>query len=170
MLADADPSRGRFRSFILCALNRFLIDEWEKRQAQKRGGGSPVFSLDAAMAEQRFDLELADASNPDLAFDRQWALTLLDEVLNRLEGEYLERGKQDLFEALKQTLTGSGHEQPYAALAEGLGMSESLVKVSVHRLRKRYRELLLEEIADTVDSPEEAREEMRYLFQVLSGA
>lgn len=169
-LADADPNRGRFRSFILCALNRFLIDEWKKGQAQKRGGGSLVFSLDAAMAEQRFDLEPADASNPDLAFDKQWALTLLEEVLNRLEGEYRERGKQELFDALKQTLTGSGHEQPYAVLSKVLGMSESLVKVSVHRLRKRYRELLLEEITDTVDSPEEAREEMRYLFQVLAGA
>jgi len=170
LLADADPERGRFRSFILCALSRFLIDEWKKGQAQKRGGGNAVFSLDAAMAEQRFDLEPADASNPDLAFDKQWALTLLEEVLNRLEEEYRERGKQDLFEALKETLTGSGHEQPYAVLAEGLGMSESLVKVSVHRLRKRYRELLQEEIADTVDSPGEVREEMRYLFQVLSGA
>lgn len=168
-LANANPERGRFRSFLLCAMNRFLIDEWEKGQAQKRGGGQLLFSLDVAMAEQRFDLEPADPSTPERAFDRQWAVTLLETVLTRLEEEYDGREKQAFFNTLKHTLTGSSLEQPYSELAKSLGMSETLVKVSVHRLRKRYRELLQEEIANTVDSPDEAREEMRYLFQVLAG-
>jgi RNA polymerase sigma-70 factor (ECF subfamily) len=168
-LANADPNRGRFRSFLLCAMNRFLIDEWEKGRAQKRGGGSFHFSLDVAMAEQRFDLEPADPAAPEKLFDRQWAVSLLEAVLIRLEEEYQGHEKKDLFEALKGTLTGSSLDQPYAELAKALGMSENLVKVSIHRLRKRYRELLQEEIAHTVDSPEEVREEMRYLFQVLSG-
>lgn len=168
-LANADPNRGRFRSFILCALNRFLIDEWEKGRTRKRGGGALLFSLDMAMAEKRFDGEPVDASSPELAFDRQWALTLLEEVLGRLEREYQNQGRKLLFDAIKPTLTGASEAQPYAELARKLAMSESLVKVSVHRLRKRYRELLQDEIANTMNSPGEVREEMRYLFQVLSG-
>jgi RNA polymerase sigma factor (sigma-70 family) len=170
-LAHADPARGRFRSFLLCALNRFLIDEWHKGQAQKRGGNLPSFSLDAAQAEQRFDLEpAAPDTAPEAVFDRQWAVTLLEEVLSRLESEYREAGKAALFAALKQTLTGASDAQPYAELAHSLGLSESMVKVSVHRLRKRYRELLLNEISQTVESPQEAQEELRYLFQVLCKA
>jgi RNA polymerase sigma factor (sigma-70 family) len=168
-LAAADPSRGRFRSFLLAAMNHFLADEWHKARAQKRGGSGEVLSLDFAAAEERFDLEPADAATPDKAFDRQWALTLLNTVLDRLEAEYQREGKHELFAALKQTLAGSRETQPYAELAETLGMNEGAIKTAVHRLRRRYRELLQAEINHTVESPAEAREEMDYLFKTLSG-
>jgi RNA polymerase sigma factor (sigma-70 family) len=168
-LAAADPARGRFRSFILKTLNHFLADEWHKLQAQKRGGGREALSLDLAAAEQRFDLEPADTSSPDKAFDKQWALALLDEVLKRLEGEYQQDGKAALFAALQQTLMGSREAQPYGVLAEQLGLSEGAVKVAVHRLRKRYRELVQAEISQTVESKLEIDGEMRELFAALGG-
>jgi RNA polymerase sigma-70 factor (ECF subfamily) len=166
--AGADPSRGRFRSFLLTAMNNFLVTEWKKARAQKRGGGESLLSLDLAAAEQRFDLEPAARDTPDKAFDKQWALTLLEEVLNLLEKEYRRDGKADLFVALKQTLMGARESQPYAQLAAELGVSESAVKVAVHRLRKRYRELIRAEIAHTVASPDEVNDEMRHLLATLT--
>jgi len=168
-LASADPSRGRFRSFILTTMNHFLATEREKARAQKRGGGAPILSLDLAAAERRYDLEPADDSSPDKVFDKQWALALLNEVVSRLENEYRLDDKPALFAALKETLAGTRESQPYAVLAARLGMKEGAVKVAVHRLRKRYRELLQEEIANTVASPEEVQEEMRHLFRALAG-
>lgn len=168
-LGRADPSRGRFRSFMLSSLNHFLSKEWEKAQTQKRGGGRQVVSLDFAAGERRYDLELADHATPDKAFDKQWALALLDQVLERLDHEYQEDGKGDLFAALKRSLAGTRESQPYAELATQLGVNESTVKVAVHRLRKRYRELLNLEIANTVNSPGEAEAELRQLLQALAG-
>lgn len=167
-IASADPNRGRFRSFILTALNNFLGQEWEKARTQKRGGGAELFSLDLAQAEQRFDLEPASAETPDKDFDKKWAVALLETVMTQLEQEYKAENKSDLFAALKQTLTGSRESQPYAQLATRLDMSEAAIKVAVHRLRKRYRELLQTEISDTVSSPEEIKEEMRHLFTALT--
>lgn len=166
-LAGANPELGRFRSFLLTAMNHFLTDEWKKANAKKRGGGSQVLSLDWAAAAERFDLEPAENSAPDKIFEKQWALALLAEVLNRLEKEY--DGKKELFAALKQTLMGSRESQPYEELAAGLGMSESAVKVAVHRLRKRYRELIREEIAGTLDRSQDVEQEMRALFRSLAG-
>lgn len=168
-LARVDPSHGRFRSFILGAMIHFLSDEHAKVRAQKRGGGSPILSLDLAVAERRFGLEPADPATPDQVFDRQWATALLDEVLSRLEDEYRSEGKSGLFEVLRHTLIGARESQPYAELATRAGMSEGAVKTAVHRLRKRYRELLQAEIANTVASPDEVREEMHYLFSVIAG-
>jgi RNA polymerase sigma-70 factor (ECF subfamily) len=128
-----------------------------------------MLSLDWAAAEERFDLEPATHASPDKLFEKQWAMTLLADVLRRLEGEYQSEGKTDLFAALKQTLLGLRESQPYAELALKLGMNESAVKVTVHRLRKRYRELIHDEIANTLDDPREVEAEMRYLFQVLAG-
>ncbi len=167
-LSSADPERGRFRSFILTAMNHFLSSEWKKGMAQKRGGGCPSLSLDWASAEQRFDLEPATHAAPDKLFEKQWALTLLAEVLNRLEREYQTEAGADLFAALKQTLMGVRESQPYAELARSMGMNESAVKVAVHRLRKRYRELIRAEIANTLDHSEDVESEMRHLFQVLA--
>jgi len=166
--ARADPNLGRFRSFILGALDHFLISEWKRANAEKRGGGREIVSLDWAAAEQRFDLEPAGAATPDKAFDKQWATALLDKVLRELEGEYA--AEKQMFQALKQTLAGRREAQPYADLARRLGMTEGAVRVAVHRLRKRYRALLLAEIARTVSSPEEAKEELAYLFRTLGGA
>jgi RNA polymerase sigma factor (sigma-70 family) len=167
-IASADPDRGRFRSFILTAMNNFHGQEWEKARAQNRGGGAEVFCLDLAQAEQRFDLEPASPETPDKDFDKKWALAVLESVVTQLENEYKSENKADLFAALKLTLTGSRESQPYADLSKTLGMTEAAIKVAVHRLRKRYRELLQTEIANTVSSPEEIKEEMRHLFAALT--
>lgn len=169
LLARADPARGRFRSFVLVALKNFLADEWEKTRTQKRGGGHVTISFDTAAAEERFHAEPVDPASPDKAFDRQWAVVLLGEVLQRLEAEYATAGRARQFALLKATLTGARDSQPYAQLAADLGTSEGAVKVAVHRLRKRYRELLEAEIAQTVASPEEAAAELRDLFRALAG-
>jgi len=168
-VANADPNRGRFRSFLLTAVDHFLVHEWQKVRAQKRGGGCQILSLDLALAEQRYDLEPADTASPDKLFDKHWAGALLEEVLNQLEAEYQQARKAELFAALKQTLTGTRESQPYAVLAASLGMNESAVKVAVHRLRKRYRQLLRAEIANIVADPEQAEDELRHLFSALAG-
>ena len=116
-LATADPEKGRFRSFMLGAMNHFLATEWAKMQTQKRGGGCEIFSLDLAAAEQRFDLESADHATPDKAFDQAWAAALLDKVLSLLEAEFRREGKIQLFDTLKQSLAGSRESQPYGVLA-----------------------------------------------------
>ncbi|HXF11039.1 MAG TPA: sigma-70 family RNA polymerase sigma factor [Desulfuromonadaceae bacterium] len=166
-LGHVDPSLGRFRSFLLAALNNFLASEWKSAQAQKRGGGQQTISLDLAAAEQRYDLEPADRSSPDKAFDKQWALALLGEVLAKLEEEYRRDGQSKLFAALKQTLTGSRETQPYEELAGQLGISEGTIKVTVHRLRKRYRDLIRDEIANTVASTADIDAEMHHLLEAL---
>jgi RNA polymerase sigma-70 factor (ECF subfamily) len=167
-LASADPELGRFRSFILAAMNHFLASEWKKGMAQKRGGGSQTLSLDWVAAEERYDLEPATNVTPDKLFEKQWAMTLLSEVMNRLELEYQREGKANLFTALKGTLLGLRESQPYAVLAEKLAMNENAVKVAVHRLRKRYRELIRSEIANTLNHEHDVEAEMRHLFKVLS--
>jgi RNA polymerase sigma factor (sigma-70 family) len=163
---DVDPSKGKFRSFLLASLKHFLANEWDKSRAQKRGGGQTIVSLDA---ETRYRLEPADVVSADKIFDRRWALTLLDEVLKRLRDEYAADGKARLFEQLKETLTGERSTTPYAKLGDRLGMTEGAVKVAVHRLRQRYRETLRAEIAETVSGPEEVEEELRHLYVALSG-
>ena len=168
-LARVNPELGRFRSFLLGALNHFLIDEWKRARTQRRGSGRQILSLDWAAAEQRFDLEPTDCDTPDKAFDKNWATALLDEVLKRLEAEYQREGKLEMFQALKQTLIGAREAQPYNTLAEKLGTGDGAVRVAVHRLRKRYRALLEAEIANTVNSPDEVKQEMAYLFQMMAG-
>ncbi len=165
-LANADPHRGRFRSFLLGAMNHCLADESAKWRAQKRGSGQWPISLDLAAAEQRFGMEPAERKTPDEAFDRQWATALLDRVLERLQSEYARQGKPELFRALKPTLVGARESQPYRVLAEELGVNEGTVRTAVHRLRKRSRELIRDEITETVSSAGEVDEEIRYLFRV----
>ena len=154
-IAAADEAKGRFRSFLLVVLKRFLAHESDKVRAQKRGQGLPPVSLDALTAEQRYALEPADLLSADRLFERRWALTLLEKVLDRLRDEQVAAGRLSAFEELKESLTSGGRGTPYAELAVRLGTSEGAVKVAVHRLRRRYRELLEEEIAGTVASPEE---------------
>jgi len=166
---NADQQKGRFRSFLLGAMNHFLADEWDKARAQKRGGGVKPLPLQFDTAETRFSLEPADNLTPERAFERRWALTLLDEVLNRLRLEYEHDGKVELFAALNPCLVGDRTSQPYAELAAKLGVSEGAVKATVHRLRQRYRQLLRDEIAHTVSEPGEVDEELRHLFAVLAG-
>lgn len=167
-LAGVDPERGRFRSFLLTAMNNFLVGEWKRASAQKRGGGRENLSLDWAAAERRFDLEPATTDSPDRIFEKQWALALLEEVLNRLESEYEAEKKGELFAAIKETLMGRRESQPYAVLAQTLGMTEGSIKVAAHRMRKRYRELIRAEIANTLEHCEDVEAEMQYLFRVLA--
>jgi RNA polymerase sigma factor (sigma-70 family) len=167
-IAQADPARGRFRAFILTALNHFLADEWDRIRAEKRGGTCERLSLDMAGAEDRFAQVVDPVAPPDRMFDREWALAVLRTVLAQLETEYAAAGKADLFAALKPTLTGARDSQPYARLAMQLGRNENAVKVAVHRLRQRYRALLQAEIADTVASGADANAELRVLLQALA--
>ena len=160
-LNAATPEKGLFRAFLLAALKHFLANEWDKTQAQKRGGGAVQVSLDA---ETRYQRESMNQLSPDRLFDRQWALTLLDVVLGKLRDEHETPEKRQLFEALRGTLTGDQPDGGYAELGQQLGTNEGAIKVAVHRLRKRYRALLREEIAQTVSDPGQVAEELRSLF------
>jgi RNA polymerase sigma-70 factor (ECF subfamily) len=167
-IAHADRSRGRFRSFLLLVLKRFLAVQWRRANAQKRAGNLHCLPLLLDTAETRYTREPADTRTPEQAYEKQWALTILEMVLSRLRSEYEQYGRGRLFDALKPCLTGSRDSQPYAALAATLDMSEGAVKVAVHRLRERYRERLRTEIAGTVASPADVELELRHLFRVLS--
>ncbi len=158
--------KGRFRSFLLAAMTHFLANEWDRTQAQKRGGGQRSLPIDAEEAERRFESEPTDAPGPQEEFDRQWALSLLETVLGRLAAEMEDVGKGQQFEALKFVLSG-GHGRSYAQVGEQLGLSEGAVKIAVHRLRERYRDLIRAEVAQTVASADDVEEEMRYLLQAL---
>ena len=163
----ADPERGRFRAFLLTACKRFLINEWHKEQAAKRGGGRRPLSLDFESGESKLDLAALDALSPEQLYDRKWAITLLERVMDRLQGEYAAKERLRHFEVLQRFLAGSTGGATYAAAAKELGISETTAKVAAHRMRKRYRELLREEIAQTVERPEDVEEEIRQLFSVL---
>lgn len=167
-VAKADPNKGRFRSFLLMALNRFLANEWDKARTLKRGGQVQIIPFPLETAETRYVREPGETITPEQIFEQQWALTLLDEVLARLRREHAEEGKETVFETLKPCLVGSRETQPYAALAAELEMTEGAVKTAVCRLRQRYRELLKDEIAHTVATPDEVDEELRHLFRVLA--
>jgi len=165
-LAAADRKKGRFRTFLLTAVKRFLANEHDRVRAQKRGGGQRIVSLEGLEPETRYRREPADTLTPEQIFEQQWALTLLDQVLAQLQAEMTAGNKASLFDALKGHLTG-GQAAGYAATAARLGMTEGAVKVAAHRLRRRYRELLRDEIAQTVASPDQIEEEIRYLFTCL---
>jgi len=168
-LADVDRAKGRFRSFLLASLKHFLANEWDKSQAQKRGGGQILIPIDAAAFETTCGFQPADSLTAEKIFDRRWALTLLDQVLRRLRAEHVRDGREKLFEQLKPTLTEASRTVAYAEIAARLDTTEGAVKVAVHRLRQRYRELLRAEIAETVATPGEVEEEIRNLFAALAG-
>lgn len=166
-LGRADQTRGRFRTFLLTALERFLANEWHKERALKRGGDKIFVSLDWLAAEYRYGSEPSDPLTPEQIFERRWALTLLEMVLEKLGAEYTAEGKAELFAVLKSSLVSSTPRYP--ELACSLRLSESGVRVAMHRLRRRFRELLRSEIAETVESTETVDAEMRHLFNVLAG-
>ncbi|HEX9047022.1 MAG TPA: RNA polymerase sigma factor [Verrucomicrobiae bacterium] len=164
----ADRQRGRFRSFLLGAMNHFLADEWDKVRAQKRGGGVTVLPLEFDTAETRFSREPADTTTPEQIFERRWALALLEQVLNQLRDEYAQAGRGELFALLHPSLVGDHSGQSYAEVAERLGTTEGTVKSAVHRLRQRYRQRLRDEIANTVARKEDIEDELQHLFAVLA--
>jgi RNA polymerase sigma-70 factor (ECF subfamily) len=168
-LDQVQREKGRFRSFLMASLKHFLADEWDKVQALKRGGGQVLVSLDDDTAEDRYRLEPADNMTPDKLFEQRWALTLLDQAKTRLKAEYAQAGKADLYERLRVFEAADPGAPTYAEIAAEFGLTLSAVKSAAHRLRQRYAELLREEVAHTVDSPEEVDEELRHLIGVLSG-
>ena len=166
-LAQVDASKGRFRSFLLGALKHFLANELDKARAIRRGGRQPFISLDAVTAETRYQLEPAHLEAPDKIFERRWAIQILDKALAALQREHTQQGKGVVFDTLKDCLAGSRESVPYAELAPRLGVSVAALKVMVHRFRGRYRDLLHEEVARTVDEHGQIEGEMRYLLEIL---
>jgi len=163
----ADRNRGRFRTFLLTSLQHFLINEWHKANREKRGGGRLFVSLDAEKTETRFLAEPADQRSPDKAFERRWGMVVLDRVLEQLQAELVAADRGQLFHELKPCLTGEDHESSYTEIGQRLGVTEGNVKVMVHRLRHRYRELLRKEISLTVEEPAVIDDEIRDLIAAL---
>ena len=169
-IEKVEPQKGKFRSFLLASLNYFLADERDRAQAQKRGGGNEVLSLELNEAEGRYALDArADHSTPERLFERRWALTLLDCVLARLTREFAEAGKGELFQQLQSFLVEGSRGKSYHEIALETGLSEEAVKKAVQRMRQRYYQLFRQEIAQTVGTSGEVEEELRHLCGVLSG-
>lgn len=164
----AEPKRGKFRSFLLAALKHFIANQRARANAQKRGGGRQVLSLDCENAEALYALEPRDELSPEKLFERSWAMTVLDRAMTRLRTEAADADKQEQFDCLKTYLTASQDAAGYRVAASRLDMTEGAVKVAVHRLRRRYRELLRDEIAQTVAGEDEIDEEIRHLFAALA--
>jgi len=163
----ADRNQGRFRTFLLSSLKHFRINEWVKANREKRGGGQRVISLDEEMAESRFAAEPAIAEAPDSLYDQGWAATLLDRAQAALRAEFEQAGKLEMFERFKAYVLGEKNALPYAEMARELGMTEVAARVAVHRLRQRFGELLRAEVAQTVSTPAEVNEELRYLVSII---
>ena len=168
-LEGLSAERGKFRAFLLAALKHFLANEWDKSQRQKRGGGVTHLSLDWQSADERFKLEPPDIASPDRIYDREWALALLERVIMRLRAECVSDGKSQLFEQAKGYLMVGEQAIPYATAAKAVNLDEGAVRVAVHRLRQRYRALLRDEIAQTLDDPTQVTEELKSLQAALTG-
>ena len=163
----ADPRRGRFRSFLLTSLRHYASNERAHAEALKRGGSAASLPLEFDDAERRYLAEPADATTPERLFERRWALALLDRTMARLESEYRNRGKHDLFDSLKAHIIATDGGIPYSDVAERLALSEGAVRVAAHRLRRRFGELLRAEVARTVDRADEVEEELSHLIEVV---
>jgi RNA polymerase sigma factor (sigma-70 family) len=166
-LAEADSSKGRFRTFLLTALNHFLAKEWRRSHAAKRGGGQVLISLDDT-AEARYAQEPASNVTPEKLYERRWALSLFDRALGRLREQYVAAGKTSLYDHLKGFLSGEPGDGEYARLGLELDMSTGAVAAAVHRLRQHYRQLVREEVAHTVESPADVDDEVRWLLAALN--
>ncbi len=167
LLRSADQTKGRFRSFLLGALKHFLADERDRETAKKRGGGTVRVSLDDA--ESRYGLEPSHELTPERLFEWQWALATLEHVVRQLKDEYERAGKQRTFDVLKDLLAGPLVERSYLDIAAALDSTEGAVKVAVHRMRRRYREILLAQIAETVETEDDIEDEIRCLYAALGG-
>jgi DNA-directed RNA polymerase specialized sigma24 family protein len=168
-LAGADSTRGRFRSYLLTSFANFANNQWHHENAQKRGGDCERFSLDQTEAESRFGGVAHRGLDPEGIYLQCWAQTLMETVLLQVAEEYVTKGQQAIFEALKPMLVGSPDAEGYGRIAEALDVSEGAVKVAAHRLRRRFGEILRQEIAHTLSDPEEVEDEIRGLFSALSG-
>jgi RNA polymerase sigma factor (sigma-70 family) len=168
-LAGVCPEKGRFRNFLLASVKHFISDEWDKARALKRGGGQTIVSLDETTGEDRYRQEPVEAMDAEKLYERRWALTLLEQARARLEQEFRIAGKAALYERLQPFESGDNDTPAYAEVAPALGLSESGLRTAVHRMRRRYQELVRQEVAQTVSSPAEVDEEIRYLIRVISG-
>ena len=171
-LASVQPSKGRFRSFLIASLNHYLANDWKHSQRQKRGGGHTQFSLDEEIAEGRYRHEPADHFTPEKAFERRWAETLLQGVLDRLRDEWERKATGEAtcrFDDVKPFLLDGRESAPFAEVARRLDVTEASLKWAVHKLRKRYGEIFREEIAHTVSGGDQIDDEIRHLFLVMSG-
>ena len=168
-LKTAQPERGRFRTFLLGALKNFLANDWRDARRLKRGGGAEFLSWDALDSERRYALEPTDGEAPETLFDRRWAQAVVTAALERLEAEMRREGTGERCVALKSFLQGGGDAESYAATGERLGLSVPATKSAIFRMRRRYGELIREEIAQTVGSPEEVEAEIQHLIALLAG-
>lgn len=166
-LAAVDRLKGRFRSFLLASIKHFLANEWDRARAQKRGGGKQILPINIEDSELKYAVEPTHDITPDKLYDRRWAMTVLDQAIVKLRKEMRAEGKIDQFEQMKVFLTGSKGEVRYAKVADNLGISETAVKTAVHRLRKRYRQLLIAVVAETVETRQDVEQEMHYLLAAL---
>lgn len=165
-LDRADPEKGRFRAFMLTSFKFFLADEGDRQRAQKRGGAN-VLTIEISSGEERYQREPAHTETPERIFERRWALSVLERVVDKLRAEFAGHGRLDDFNRLKGFLLDRG-DAPYATLARDMGTSEGALKVAIHRLRKRYRDLFRQEIAETLSDPAEVESELRYLAVALN--
>jgi RNA polymerase sigma-70 factor (ECF subfamily) len=168
-VARAEPEKGRFRTFLLTVFKRFLANEWNHQHAQKRGGFQTRVPIDADLAESRFEAGPAATEQPDKLFERQWAMTLLEQVMSRLQNEYRESGRGELFNCLEACLARDADALPYREIGTQLNLCEAAVKMAMQRLRARYQSILREEIGKTVTSPDEVEAEVRDLFAAFRG-
>ncbi len=168
-LRSVDPSRGRFRAFLLAACKNFLANEHDRETAQKRGGGRNLVSIDVRDAEGRYRAEPGHNLTPERLYERRWALTILDQSLDQLEREFRQGGKSALHERLKSILIGAESNASHAEIGASLGMTEDAVKKAAQRFRQRYREILRARIARTIDDPAQVDDEIQTLFAILSG-
>lgn len=166
-LADLNPERGRFRSFLLAAAKHFVCNEWDKQTTVIRGGGVVLHSLDYEFGERELSRELSRDQSAEAIFERRWAVAMLDRVLNRLRADYELSGKTTLFECLSPFLSTDQNGKSYSGVCESLQLSPEAVRVAAHRMRKRYRQILREEIAHTTATPQEVDDEIRHLFAAL---
>jgi len=166
-LRDVDRQRGRFRSFLLTAVKHFLANEWDRAHAVKRGGRHLHLTIDVLQAETWYAPAAVDDTTPERLFERRWALSLIDHVMTRLRAEYTAAGKGEQFDQLQMLLTPGEEDARYETVAAAMGVSAGALRMSVHRLRRKYRQVMRAEIAETVSTPEEIDQEIRFLLSVL---
>ena len=166
-IAKVHPERGRFRAFLLASLKNYICNEWRNQNTQRRGGEWRAISINSTDFERRFQEQLADHESPERQFDRNWVESLLRQVLERLQADYEQAGRAELYTALHQYLVLNDDRIPQAEIAKQLGLSIPAVRMSVYRIRKQYGQLLREAIAHTVDSPEDVEDELNKLIGLM---
>jgi DNA-directed RNA polymerase specialized sigma24 family protein len=166
---SVDQAKGKLRTYLLAGVKHFMVQDWRRRTAEKRGGGAQALPLEAAEAEYRYAQEPSDLASPDALFDRRWALDTMEEALRQVEEEYREAGKAELHAALQPFISAKAKADDFQALTTHFHMTEGSLHVAVHRLRQRFRKCLEKLVAETVSSPEEAGDELRHLLTLLVG-